>query len=86
MSARPLAASVAPLALSDDERSTKANNQLVENPRWDSYVLVTPGNNDAPCATGAASAQHDINWCAEVTSEMGIFSVATRSSWRTHPA
>ena len=33
MSARPLAASVAPLALGYDERSAQVNNQHVENPR-----------------------------------------------------
>ena len=55
MSTRPLAASVAPLALGYDERSTQANIQQVETPRRCRYVLVTPGNSGAPGATGVAS-------------------------------
>ena len=86
MSDRPLDASVGTLALSDDERSPQAISQHVEYPRGGTDAMVTPGNNDAPCATGAASAQHDIHWCAEVASKMGILSDATRSSWRTQPA
>ena len=74
MSARPVDASVAPLALSDDERSPQPNMQHVENPRRGSYVLVTPRNDDA---------QQEIHWCAELASEMGILSVATSSSAQT---
>ena len=77
MSARRLAASVAPLALGYDERLTQANNQHVENPRQGSYVLVTPGNSDAHGATNPASVQTGIHWCAEVASKMGMVSVAT---------
>ena len=48
VSSSTVAASVALIALSDDERSTQAHIQHV------SYVLVTPRNNDAPDATGDA--------------------------------
>ena len=54
--------------------------------RRSSYVLVTPVNSDISGATGAASVQQQIHWCAEVASTMGILSVATRSrraqTWR----
>ena len=53
--ARPLAVSVAPLALAYDERSMQANIQHVEIPRRRSYILVSPGNGDAPGATVADS-------------------------------
>ena len=82
MSARPLAASVASLALGYDERSTWANIQHVENPHWGGQVLVTPGYSDAPDGTSAASEQQGIDQCAEVASKIGIFSVATRSNQR----
>ena len=72
MSARPLAASVALLALGYDERSAQANMQLVENTRRGSYVLITPENSDAPGTSTDASAQHEIHWCAEVKSKMGM--------------
>ena len=86
MSARPLAASVAPLALGYDERSAQANIKQVENPCRGRSVLVTPQNSDAPGTTGAVSAQQEIHWSAEVASKIGILSVATGSSWRTNPA
>ena len=79
MSARPQAASVAPLVLGYDERSTQANIQRVETPRRGSYVLVTPENSDA---TGAASDQQEMHWSAEVASKVGILSVATSSNRR----
>ena len=77
MSALPLAASVALLTLGYDESSAQANVRHVEIPRRCSYVLVAPGNSDAPGATGAPSAQQEILWSAEVASTMGILSVAT---------
>ena len=58
MFARPLVASVAPLELGCDERSTQANIQRVENPHRDCRVVVTPENSNVPGATGAASARH----------------------------
>ncbi len=79
MSARPLAASVAPHALGYGEQ---VHIQRVENPRRGSYALITPTNSDASDAT---SAQQEIYWCAEVASKMGILSVATSYSWRTDP-
>ena len=89
VSARSLAASVAPLAQSAvgyDERSTQANIPHVENPRRGSCDLVTPGICDVPGTTGATLAQQEINWCDEVASKMGILSVATSSSLHTDPA
>ena len=56
MSTRPLATSVASLALGYDECSAQANVQHVENPRQGSYVLITPGNSDVPGAVSADSA------------------------------
>ena len=84
VSARPLGASVAPLALGYVDRSTHIHN--VENPRRGNYVLVTPENSDAPGATGAASTQQEAHWSTEVASKMGILSVAAGSSRRTDPA
>ena len=67
--------SVAPLALGYDIRSPQANVQRVEIPRRGSYIMVTPGNSNAPGATGAALAQQEIHWSAEFASTMGILSV-----------
>ena len=64
--------SVAPLAFGYDGRYTQANIQHVEYPRRGSDVLVTPENSDVPSATGAASAQQEIHWCAEVASKINI--------------
>ena len=50
------------------------------------YFLVTPEHSAVPRVTGAASAQQEIHWCAEVSSKMGILSVATSSSRRTDTA
>ena len=86
MSARPLAASVMPLAIGYDERSTPVNIQHVENPRRGSCVLVTPVNSDAYGVTEATSAQQEIHWSAEVASKMEILSITTSSSRRTEPA
>ena len=86
MSARPLAASVAPLVPGYDERSTQTNIKHVGNPRRGSDVVVTPGNSDPPGETGAASAQQKLNWSAEVASKVERLSVPTSSSRRTDPA
>ena len=76
-----------PLAIGYDERLTQANIQHVDNPRRGaSYVQVTLENGDVPGATGAASAQQEIHWCAELASKMGMLSVVTSSSRRTDPA
>ena len=80
------AVSVAKLELGHDERLTQANIPHVEYPRRGIYVLITPENSDVPSATGTASAQQEIHWCAEVASEMGIVSGAISSSRRTDPA
>ena len=55
VSARSLATLVAPLALSNDNRSTQASIKHVENPRRGSYTMVTPENSDVPDATAAAA-------------------------------
>ena len=86
MSARPLASSVAPLALGYDERSTQENMQHVEIPRLGCQVVVTPENSDVPGAAGTASAQQEIHWSAEVASKMAILSVSASSSRRTDAA
>ena len=87
MSARPLAASVQPLALGYDERSTQANVRHVENPGRGRTLRAgypTIATHLAQHAD-AASAQQELHWCVEVASKMGILSVATSSSRRTDP-
>ena len=74
---------VAPLALGCGKRSTQPHIQHVENPRRGCRVVVTPENSDIPGATGAASAQQDINLYVAVASNMAILSVAISSSRRT---
>ena len=75
--ARPLDSPAASLALGYNESSAHAGNiEHVKNQRRGRYVLVTPGNSDAPGATGAASAQQELNWGGEVASKTGILSVA----------
>ena len=48
--------------------------------------LLRRKNCDVFGATGAASAQQETHWCAEVAPKMGLLSVATSSSWRPDPA
>ena len=86
MSARPLVASVAPLVPGYDERSTQTNIKHVGNRRRGSDVVVTPGNSDPLGETGAASAQQELHWSAEVASKVERLSVPTSSRRRTDPA
>ena len=83
ITARPLAAPVAPLALGYDERSMQANIQHVENPRravtsWLRLKIATQLAQQAPPRCNRRSP-----FCAEVSSKMGILSVATSCSRRT---
>ena len=68
-----------------DESSTQANIQHVENP-LSRCGYAENRDRGLPVATSAASAQQEIQWCAEVASKVGILSVATSCSRHTVPA